>query len=46
MQAIIKFKILFLPITCLKAERLIYIKYNGIMLPVALYGCETWSVTY
>ena len=37
--------LLFSPITRLLSKNLKIIIYKTIILPVVLYGCETWSLT-
>jgi hypothetical protein len=40
MLAIIQSKIFFLSVSCKKIK-----VYKTVILPVVLYGCETWSLT-
>ena len=43
MFAIIRCRIFCLPVCCLKNSKIKI--YRIIILPVGLYGCETWSLT-
>jgi hypothetical protein len=44
MLATIRFRTFCLPVCCLKTKILTISK--TIILPVVLYGCETWSLTF
>jgi hypothetical protein len=43
MLAIIQSKIFCLPVSCIKNLKIRI--YKTVILPVVLYGCETWSFT-
>jgi hypothetical protein len=43
MLAIIQYKIFCFPVSCQKTKNIKI--YGTVILPVVLYGCETWSLT-